>query len=344
VVTIRNVADKAGVSIGTVSRALNNKQGVGEETRQRVFDVANELGYRIPKREFPSSAEITHLGLLNRPIEGGLMSNPFYHDVFIGIDQICREHHITLSVSSLDIVDEFLHSSPFLLENEDIAGLVLVGAMSRGVISALLAQTVLPIILIDNYFPEYDLDAVIIDNSRGVKLAVEHLIAQGHRQISFIDGPDHPSIVERHCAYVRTMQQHQLSPYTVRRSCLNVEDGASGAAEIMQQRPETTAMISANDLQAIGAMRELQRLGYEVPRDISIIGFDDIELAQFTSPSINTLHVDLMALGQIATRMLFTRISNPDRPMLTNRVCVKLVERESVARPCSRPGMNLPGH
>jgi DNA-binding LacI/PurR family transcriptional regulator len=111
VINIRTVTGKAGVSIGTVSRVLNNKHGVGAETRQRVFAVAQELGYRLTS----VTSESLHFGFLNRPLAGGLMSNPFYYDVFVGVEQACGENNITLSFNSLNIANGLLQSIPPLL-------------------------------------------------------------------------------------------------------------------------------------------------------------------------------------------------------------------------------------
>jgi LacI family transcriptional regulator len=335
VVTIRNVADKAGVSIGTVSRVLNNKGGVGAETRQRVFDIVQELGYQIPRRSMPLASSVTQLGLLNRPLEDGLMSNPFYHDVFIGVEQACRLNHVSLAFSSLDINAGLLQTPPPLLEHEDLAGLILVGAMSRAVINALLTYVDVPVVLVDNCLPNAEFDSIVIDNGRGVRLAVEHLIDCGHRYISFVSGPDHPSIVERQAAYRLTMQQHQLTPFILTLPDLSLKDGEQAVNRLLKQRPKTTAIICANDMQAIGVVRRLQQLGYHVPTDFSVVGFDDIDLAQVTSPAMTTVKVDRLALGQIATRTLLARIQNPARPIVTTTIGVKLVERDSVAPPRS---------
>ena len=335
VVTIRNVADKAGVSIGTVSRVLNNKGGVGAETRQRVFDIVQELGYQIPRRALPVASSVTHLGLLNRPLEDGLMSNPFYHDVFIGVEQACRVNHVSLSFSSLNIEAGLLQTPPPLLEHDDLAGLILVGAMPRTVVTALLAYVTIPVVLVDNCLPNAEFDSVVVDNGRGIRLAVEHLINCGHRSISFVSGPDHPSIIERQAAYHLTMQQHQLTPFILTLPDLSLRDGERAATQILKQRPETTAIICANDMQAIGVVRQLQQLGHQVPSDFSVVGFDDVDLAQVTSPAMTTVQVDRSALGQIATRTLLSRIQDPDRPIVTTTIGVKLVERASVAPPRS---------
>jgi LacI family transcriptional regulator len=131
------------------------------------------------------------------------------------------------------------------------------------------------------------------------------------------------------------MQQHQLTPFILTLPDLSLKDGEQAVNRLLKQRPKTTAIICANDMQAIGVVRRLQQLGYHVPTDFSVVGFDDIDLAQVTSPAMTTVKVDRLALGQIATRTLLARIQNPARPIVTTTIGVKLVERDSVAPPRS---------
>lgn len=332
-VTIRQVAHKAGVSIGTVSRVLNNKPGVAEKTRQHVLAVAQELGYVSPKRLPLSTSTVTHLGLLIRPMGKPLRANPFYADVFHAIEQTCHEFQINLSFSTLDIVNGRLRSLPALVNDNRISGIVLVGAISQGVVESVVALAQLPIVLVDNCFPRCTWDSVMIDNTRGAYVATEHLITQGHRRIALIGGPDHPSIVERRAGYEEALRQHSLSPRVVTTADLEPPDGEWAVAELLRQAPETTAIVCSNDSQAIGALRKLQELGYKVPDDFSLVGFDDIQVAQFTSPPITTIRVDRQALGQLAAQLLLGRINAPDRSVIKTIVEVRLIERASACPP-----------
>ena len=333
-VNIRQVADKAGVSIGTVSRVLNNKPGVGEETRQRVLVVAQELGYNSSKHSHFSNAHITHLGFLNQAFTQDITSNPFYADVFHGVEQICRELHINLSYSSLRFTNSQLQSPPFLVKDNYINGLLLVGGgIPQEIAEALAKLSQLPLVLVDNYFPDCGWDAVMIDNIRGVRLSIEYLMNKGHRDIALIGGPNHPSIVERCLSYLETLRQHNLTPMIVTPPNLSPEDGQWGAKEILRLFPQTTAIICSNDEQAVGALRKLRELGYIVPNDFSLTGFDNINMVQFTTPPITTICVDRITMGQIAVQLLLDRIKFPDRPVIKVTVGVELIERASVCTP-----------
>jgi len=330
--TIRQVANKAGVSIGTVSRVLNNKSGVGEKTRQRVLGVACELGYTIPRRSASLPAPVAQLGLLHPPMHGGL-TNPFYHNVFLGVEQTCRDYQINLSFNTLDmshVESEHLRSLPPLLNTDDLSGIILIGAIPQTVLLSLTSVCSLPIVLVDNCFPDTVWDSVMIDNVRGIALLTELLIAKGHSHIALVSGPNRPSIVERRLGYERVMEQHQLPTTIVSPNDLMPPGAEAVVTQILAQAPETTAIICSTDLQAVATVKKLQQLGYQVPEDISVTGFDDIDMAQYTSPPLTTVQVDRMALGQIATEILLARIQNPTRPVMKTVVGVKLTERASV--------------
>lgn len=332
-VTIRQVAQKAGVSIGTVSRVVNNKPGVSEQTRQRVLSVVEGLGYVPAKRLNRSTAKVTHCGLLSRPTGRAPSADPFYGDVFHGVEKTCHDSSINLSFSSLDIFNGYLRTLPALINDERISGIVLVGAVSREVVESIIASTESPIVLVDNCFAQYPWDAVMMANTRGTRMATELLISRGHRHITLLGGPDHPSIIERRAGYEEAVRKHALTPTVVPAANLDLADGAQAVAELLQRAPETTGIVCSNDLQAIGVMRKLQELGYRVPDDFSLVGFDDIELAQVTSPPLTTIHADRLALGQVAMQLLLGRIDAPGRLPIKAIVDVRLVERASVCPP-----------
>jgi LacI family transcriptional regulator len=331
---IRQVADRAGVSIGTVSRVLNNKPGVGDETRQRVLSVARELGYSYSKRVHFSRPRVTHLGFLNKTFPQDITSNPFYADVLHGAEQICHELHINLSFNTLSFTDGQLESLPPSVKDNNISGLFVVGGgIPLEIVESLGELTQLPMVLVDNCFPDCRWDTVMIDNGRGIRLATEYLIDHGHRHIALIGGPDHASIVERRLSYEETIRRHNLTPTMVKPTNLSFEDGQWGVMEIVRQAPQTTAIVCSNDEQAVGALRTLRELGYNVPDDFSLVGFDDINMVQFTTPPITTICVDQITLGQVAVQLLLDRIKFPDRPVIKVTTGVHLIERASVCAP-----------
>ncbi|MEM7348474.1 MAG: LacI family DNA-binding transcriptional regulator [Chloroflexota bacterium] len=335
--TIRQVADEAGVSIGTVSRVLNNKMGVGQETRRHVLDIADQLGYSIPRRPEEEPQSVTHLGLLYNPFHAGL-ANPFYQDVFLGVEKACRGENISLIFNSLDLPPNegasLLNSFPPLLKDQNLSGLVLIGGdISENLVSTLSKQFVKPIILVDNNFGNVMWDSVMIDNQQGIRLIVEHLIERGHRHIALMSGPDRPSIVERRQGYETVLQEVGLNSFIAQPDNLGAVGADESVKKILDQAPQTTAIACSNDLQAVTTIRALQRLNYKVPEDISVTGFDDTNMAALASPALTTVHVDRLTLGCLGVENLLARIKMPTKPISKTVMGVHLIKRETVCKP-----------
>jgi DNA-binding LacI/PurR family transcriptional regulator len=332
----RKIAKEAGVSVGTVSRVLNNKSGVGEETRRRVMEVAKDLNYAPAKRMPLPMVNVTHIGLLVRPLGESLTASPFYADVYHGVEQACSEMRINLAMGSLALVDDMVRSLPTLVDDDRVGGLILIGALSAAAIEQLAGVSQLPLVLVDNWIAGSQWDSVMLDNSGGTAQATARLIELGHQHIAFVGGPNHPSIVERLDGYQQTMLRRQLVPRVVRTPELTVDDGERAGAEILQLYPQTTAIVCSNDLQALGVIRRVMRAGRQVPGDISVVGFDDIAMASLTYPPLTTVAVNRNAFGRLAVELLMGRIGSPSRPPVRCTMGVALVERASVDAPRRR--------
>jgi LacI family transcriptional regulator len=339
VVTIREVAEVAGVSIGTVSRVLNQKAGVSEKTRQHVLEITKELDYHPTKRLQLHHRNVSNLGLLIRPTENPLTSDPFYGGIFYGVENRCQEHHISVSFNTLDFHDHRLRRLPTILKDERNSGFVLLGALPKEIVTAVEETIRVPIVLVDNHYTSCRWDSVMIDNLEGAYTATKFLISASHKNIVMLSGPDHPSILERRDGFRRAMCEQNLNPIIIEthsdspRDGLSPRDGEKGIEEVLLQAPETTAVFCSNDNQAIGAIKKLHESGLRIPEDISIIGFDDVMLGSFTSPPITTIHVDRVTLGKMAVEILLDRINNPDRAVVKVIVGTRLVERGSVSLP-----------
>ena len=329
----RTIAEQAGVSVGTVSRVLNNKNGVSEDVRRRVLKVAQQMNYAPTKRYPLPMVTTTHIGMLVRPLGESLMANPFYADVYHGVEQLCSELRINLYFSSVDSVEGQLRNLPALLDDERIGGFVLVGAMAPSVVQQFAEVRQLPVVLIDNWYPGFKWDSIMLDNASGVLQATERLIELNHRRIVFVSGPDHPSVVERRAGYAETMQRHGLQLQIVYETGLGLDEGNQAAEEIVETLPHTTAIICSNDMQAFGVMRRLAQLGCHIPEQISVIGFDDVSMATLTYPPLSTIHVDRIAFGRLAVEMLLSRVQSPGRPPVRCTMSVNFVERASIGPP-----------
>ncbi|MEM7800815.1 MAG: LacI family DNA-binding transcriptional regulator [Chloroflexota bacterium] len=334
--TIREVAEKAGVSIGTVSRALNNKNGVGDQTRQRIIEVSRELGYS-PNRRVPDAApETLHVGVLIAPLPYPPLSDPFYSMVVQGVVSGLKAAQVGMTLESLSVSDGKLIDYSQIFHDDRLQGYVVVGGEIVNYIDQLSAVIDDPIVLVDADHPRPMVDSVMADNAKGGYQAAIHLIEQGHTHIIQLGGMNHSSLVERRVGYERAMHEHGLQPKIVGSSVtltLTPQDAAATVDQILAEAPETTGIICLNDIQAVAIMHELKRRGHNIPQDYSIIGFDDIEMIKYISPALTTVRIDRLGMGEMAIYTLLGRINNPERFHCRVTFNTELVVRESSGPP-----------
>jgi LacI family transcriptional regulator len=336
-ITIADIARKSGVSPTTVSLVLRNKPGISLETRQRVLDSAQSLGYLFnpPKPNHEPSA-ISSIGLIIkvRPNDEPL-TNHFYAPVLAGIEAFCRRQQINLLYAHMPVdEDNNLLEAPRLLLEQHADGLLVVGVWLNESTMPVLQQHEAPIVLVDAYTTTTDpFDAVITDNETGAYQAVSYLIKNGHRKIAIVGSlpNSYPSIQERRNGYIRAMTEHKLEPQFV--DChMDPDEAVPIAVEYLTNCPDITAVFSGNDEVAIGIMAALQSQGRCMPEDLSIIGFDNIALAQHVTPALTTMRVDKMGMGRLAAQHLINRIEYPAAGQIQTFIQPSLIERQSVTQ------------
>lgn len=332
--TLRDVARQAGVSLGTASQALNRRPGVAAQTRALVLEAAAALGYQFQSRARPAAAPLTTIGLLIKQDAGeepGI--NPFYSRVIAGAERECQARGISLLYATVQ-VDAYSHVAhlPPMLANDQLDGVLVVGAFLEEAIGVIHHQAGVPVVLVDSYAPGSGFDSVVTDNINGAIAAVSHLIENGHRHIGLIgSAPDgYPSIRERRKGYTRALQEHGITPLYIEDGPLLPEDAHAATRRLLRRAPQITAIFACNDTVAIAAMDAARELGRAIPGDLSIIGFDDIDFAAQTVPPLSTMHVDKIHMGELAVRRLAERVENPGAPPLTLALGTRLVARESV--------------
>lgn len=337
-VTLREVAELAGVSLGTASQALNNRPNVASDTRTRVLDAAQSLGYQVRMATPPClDTDVSLLGMLVKHDYGQEVKvNPFYSHVQAGVERECRQRGINLMYANIE-VDASNHPLlwPQLLREDRLEGLILVGTFIEGAIDQLKRQIDMPIVLVDSYAPHLPYDSVVTDNIGGVEQAVEHLLARGHRNIGLIGANDQspPSIRERREGFVRTLRAHGIDEHYIEPSQLCREDGEAATHRLLTRAPDTTAIVACNDETAIGVMHAAAARRLTIPTDLSVVGFDNIDLVRDVTPALTTIHVHKAWMGSLGVRTLLDRLQNPDQPRITVTVATQLIERNSVATP-----------
>ncbi len=338
-VTLQDVARHAGVSIGTASQALNNRPNVAPDTRLRVLDAARALGYPLKENDRTAvKTPLSIVGLLTKHDYGFPFEvNAFYSYIQAGVESECRRHNLGLMFSNIE-VDPANHPvvCPPLLTEQRVDGLILAGVLLENA-GGLLGQHVdIPIVLVDSYAPNLRCDSVVIDNIAGASKAVDYLIQLGHSHIGLIGWAQQSplSIAERQMGYRRTLEAHKISTCYIEESGLNRAEGYRATKKLLQRAPEVTAVFACNDLTAIGAIHAARDLGLKVPDELSIIGFDNIDMAREVTPALTTIHVDKTWLGILGVRQLIARAMNPDQPKITLTLATDLIIRDSTS--CAR--------
>ncbi|RME70556.1 MAG: LacI family transcriptional regulator [Chloroflexi bacterium] len=335
-VTIADIARESGVSPATVSLVLRDKPGVSDETRQRVLDCAQALGYIfVPSVQSQTALSVSTIGLVIkvRPDDDPL-TNSFYAPVIAGIEAVCRQYRLNMLYATMPVD---AHNTPLdlppMLTDQPPDGLLLVGMQLPQAFLEILQRQKLPVVLVDAYAPGDPYDAVITANAEGAYRAVSYLIEQGHRHIAILGSqPDaYPSVQERRQGYLKAIQEHGLTPYFA--DCDLWPDAARPAAEqLLQEHPHITAVFSCNDETAIAAMQVARQAGRQVPEELSVIGFDNIALAQHVSPPLTTMRVDKLGMGRLAAQLLVNRIEFPQAGLVRAVIQPELIERDSVCR------------
>lgn len=294
-VTIHDVARSAGVSRQTVSRALNDKAEIDGSTKQRVLDAARALGYR-PSRFARGLVrpDTTTIGLVVPDL-----LNPFFTEVAAGALQAARARgrHVVV----YDTADD---------PEQELATLRVLGAQVDAVVGYFGRSEEdldhftagVPVVLIGREPRTPRFSGITIDGEDGVREAVAHLVARGHRRIGMLDhdrGPE-PS-VRRHW-FLRAAAEHGIAvaPDRIAPAAQSVDGGGAALAALLAAHPELTAVFAFNDVIAIGALREARRSGLRVPADLAVIGFDGLALGTLVEPELSSVAIDTRALGALA--------------------------------------------
>ena len=331
--TISDVARKAGLSLSTVSLVINNRGYVSSETREAVQKVVRELSYH-PTRSARGLASKTsgNIGFILSE-EHFSQAEPFYTRIFLGTEFEARDHNFYILLTTVgDQFDPDAYVPRFLLER-NVDGIIIAGKVNEKLISYIDSLD-LPIVFVDYEMKRAHHSAVLIDNWRGATLAVEHLLALGHKRVAFIGGDiRHPSITDRYEAYRNTLHQAGIfleESYEVTdEEATSVAGGASAAERLFASGAKPTAIFAANDAMAIGCMRHLKSRGIRIPQDVAIVGFDDVDMSSHIDPHLTTIRVLKEEMGKIAVQRVVDCINDKTKIVVTTHVPVELIVRES---------------
>jgi LacI family transcriptional regulator len=341
--TIRDVAQAAGVSVATVSRVYNGSILVREETGLRVREAATRLGY-VPHGAARSliTSRTNTIGVLLPDLYG-----EFFSEVIRGIDQASQKqgYHLLLS-SSHDQRDTFEAALRSMRGRVD--GLIVMWPEMDAETAVRNLPAGFPVVLLNAAADPDTFDVIRIANFDGAYAMVCHLLDLGHRRIAIIKGAEgNFDAAERLRGYRTALADAGVAPATALEVTgdFNEAAGFRAAEELLRGQPRPTAIFAANDAMAIGALSALREAGLRVPDDVAVGGFDDIPMVRYLDPPLSSVHVDISALGELATLRLLAAIRDKERHERTAETLpTTLVLRRScgATAPSSRPTTPAP--
>ena len=330
--TIKDVAALAGISYTTVSHVLNKSRPVSDEVRRKVEAAIIQLDY-VPSavaRSLKAKATST-IGLL---IPNGI--NPYFAELARGIEDYCERNGFCVILCNSDDNPEKQRSYLRVLLEKRVDGLIVSSVGGDAGLAAGLAAVRTPMVIVDRDLEGIVADLVRIDHELGAYLATCHLLELGHRHIACICGPAETSVAQMRLAgYRRAMHEAQvpvLNEWVVE-SDFTSPAGYQAAVELLAQNPPT-AIFAGNDMIGIGVLRAAAERNIRVPSDLSVIGFDDIQMSRYVYPALTTVGQSILKLGEMAAEVLLRRIAAPAATAVEHRIVKPgIVLRESTAPP-----------
>lgn len=299
--TIKDVAKLAGVAVSTASYALNNSSKVTPETTRKIIEAAKTLNYRRNgiARDLKLNKTET-IGLILNDLSGS-----FWSEVIRGVQETLTANDYGLIACS-SIEGKTSTVTKFLQERRVDGVIMLASNISDEMINQSVRDD-FPIVLLDREPADQKIMSVLVDNERGGYEATDHLIKLGHREIAFMSGPqENRDNAERFLGFQRSMMEHNLalkSHWTLQGKFTR-EGGYLSAKMLILQGNIPTAIFCANDEMAIGALRAFKEANLKIPEDVSIVGFDDIEISQYVHPPLTTVSQSKFEIGSLAAHLV----------------------------------------
>lgn len=327
-VTIADVARAAGVSKQTVSRAINNKGEISPDTKERIMTVIDTLGYRPSRLARAMNTQRSYMiGLLV-----GDITNPFFPEVARGVQDAALTHDYNVLVCNTDDKPQMATAVTESLIAQGVDSLITFWPQADIDSLKKVADSFGPIVSVNFEYQHPNIDNLMVDNFKGAKLVVDHFVAQGHTKIGMLTNKIEQKLpVRRVIGFNQAVAAYgdQIEASHIAEGSATLAGGYAAAKKLLEAYPEVTAVFAYNDLMGLGAIRACLEMGRRIPEDISIIGFDDIQLAPMYSPSLSTVRVDKYKMGQLAFERALQRIENPAQKHPVIHMDVTLVLRES---------------
>ncbi len=310
--SIREVAKRAGVSLGTVSNVLNRPEIVAEETRRRVQIAIEEIGF-VPNGSARQLrvGRSQHIGLVVLDV-----ANPFFTEVARGVEDLANQAGYVVILCNSDDSVEKENNYLQVLEQQRTQGVLITPVQSDASYLQRFRERGIAVVLLDRPSRIKDLCSVAVDDVRGGELAAAHLLEQGHQRIAFVHGPlSIRQIADRRRGVLKAIKAAGLNPdhalVDISTPAQTAREGEQSVEKLLSATIKPTAVFCANDLLALGVMRALIKRGISIPRDMALVGYDDVEFAGVLSTPLTSIRQPKYELGRTAAELLLDEANNP---------------------------------
>ncbi|PTM59736.1 LacI family DNA-binding transcriptional regulator [Desmospora activa] len=327
--TIKDVAKLAAVSVSTASSSLNGKKHVKPETRKRVEAAAKQLNYQ----KNGSASDLKKIKTNTLVLILDDLSGPFFSELIRGVQDVALSNGYDLITCS-SLGGKNMTPKRFLLEKRSDGVVILAHNLDDETI-ARSARNGFPVVVLDRNLPHTHTLHIQVDNERGGYDAANYLLNLGHRAIAYISGPvvsyDNQ---ERYKGFLKALSENGLTLPGKWQICgeFTQQGGYHATNMLLSQRPLPSAVFYANDEMAIGGLQAFAESGIKVPEDISIIGYDDILLSQYTTPPLTTIHQPKYQMGSLAAHLILQVLNGEELEQQSYTLQTQLIERESCRR------------
>ena len=337
-VRMSDIAKELGVSVVTVSNALNDRGGVSDEMKKKIRTRASELGYRpsaprTPHKPAAAAADSLggNVGIITSERFAGTRGT-FYWFLTAGVSKELTQHNLYSVYESISAADEESCTLPRIVAERQVRGLIVVGQLASKYLDRL-AATHMPILFLDFYDKHSNIDAVISDNYYDSYLITDRLVMLGHTKIGFVGNVlATSSIHDRFLGYIKCLMENGLDYRKDWTLDDRLDDGRS-LTEFAFPEEMPTAFVCNCDETAFRFIGELQRAGYRVPEDISVTGYDNYTVSDMCVPAITTVEVDLTEMAHTAVTLLLARLANPQKPAARHVIPGRVIIKDSAGIP-----------
>ena len=333
-VTLRDLAEHLNINTSTVSRALSEKSSemISSDVVKRVRDAALEMGYK-------QNAAAYALKVGNTKTIGMIvpdLMNPVFPPIIRGIQSVLDQYGYTALLAYSENNETTAHTEVERLISRGVDGIIYAAAFRVDSVVDLCKSQGVPLVLVNRVVDQGDVSTVKVDDSLGIKMAVDHLLELGHRKIGFIAGPKNISVSHiRLRAFTQTMSEHDLEvePHRiVEAHAFSEVAGEQAMSVFLGQNPDATAIIASNDLIALGCFTALSQFGYSCPKRLSIVGFNNMPYLDWFVTPLTTVSIPHFQMGERSAELLLKRIKS-DAPDYNEEILLKpkLIVRKSTA-------------